>query len=131
MSEHDQQKTVVLTVPFMPPSLNKYYAGMHWSARRKITMEWAKAVWATNIEIAKHPFKNYPLSVTCQLQFKAKHNRDTDNTIMGVKLTLDTLKHIKQIPDDDTRYIGKITLLPPTSGWQKDETIIKLTEPEN
>ena len=71
-------------------------------------------------------FKKFPLSVTLQAFYKRKGNRDTDNTVPGIKLFIDALKHLKLIPEDDTRYIGKVTMLPPVVGWSKDETVITI-----
>lgn len=142
MSEHDvmsksvqrrltAQGVAILTIPRIPPSLNVCLR----MNRHKLQREHIKP-WHLEMKVATQgmePFTKFPLKVTLQLRCNIA---DTDNTIMAVKFAMDGLKYAGMIPDDSKKYIGTIVLLPPQSGWDKDETkitiapetIIKLAE---
>jgi len=119
------RRKVILTVPRIPPSLNQCLRmNMH-----KLNREHIKP-WHWEMKAATQgmkPFTAFPLKVTLQLHCNID---DTDNTVMGLKFALDGLKLAGMIPDDNKKYIGAITLLPPTSIREKDETVITITEPK-
>lgn len=118
---------MLFTIDLKTPSLNDWYAGSHWGKRDALKKLWRGVIMVYCKKKKIVPFASFPLRVTTQPVYSDKRKRDTDNTITAAKLFIDALKHLELIPEDDPRYIGKITLLPPSHG-DSDYTIIKVEE---
>lgn len=93
----------------LPPSLNAFYGGMHWAARKKIVDEWHRTIWLA-CKAAKLP-KTLQTPLTLSVtQYCKGVVRDADNAVVGAKLFGDTLKECGYIPDDGPAYIPTVIL---------------------
>lgn len=99
-----------LEVPGKPPSLNKFYAGVHWTARKKAADEWHSIFYYALKGLKGLPKKlSGPVTVNVT-QFCKGRPRDADNTVVACKFFLDALKMGKWIEDDDYTVIPSVTL---------------------
>ena len=88
---------------FKAPSLNKSYAGRHWSKRKAEADEIHDLVW---VYIQKGNFKSikeFPVDTKITAYYKDKRRRDSNN--ISDKELIDGLVMAKLIPDDSTEYI--------------------------
>lgn len=93
----------------LPPSLNKFYAGMHWSKRKAIVDEWHIRLLEAfrRADLPQHLPTPIMLSVT---QFCKGIVRDSDNGVVSAKLCGDALKEYGYIIDDNPTYIRSVEL---------------------
>lgn len=92
-----------LEVDELPPSLNKFHAGMHWTERKRLVDEWHYRFLKAfeDIDLPKPlPKKAIPYQIQCT-QFCRAAVRDDDNAIIGIKLCKDSLKYWGYVKDDD------------------------------
>ena len=94
------------------PSLNKFYASKHWSIREKYKDHFSMAILAQ--------LSHYPKTQWDQIEVISRANvrLDLDNQIMATKFGLDTFKAWGGIPNDTTKHVKRIEMLP-------DETLPK------
>jgi len=92
----------------LAPSLNAFYAGMHWSKRKRIVDEWHTIFWASMVE-SKLP-KPLKTPITVSVTQFCKRLRDVDNAVISAKFCLDTLKEHGYIPDDSPQYVERVIL---------------------
>jgi len=94
------------------PSLNKFYASKHWSIRKKYKDHFSMAILAQ--------LSHYPKTQWDQIEVISRANvrLDLDNQIMATKFGLDTFKAWGGIPNDTTKHVKRIEMLP-------DETLPK------
>lgn len=94
------------------PSLNKFYASKHWSIRKKYKDHFSMAILAQ--------LSHYPKTQWYQIEVISRANvrLDLDNQIMATKFGLDTFKAWGGIPNDTTKHVKRIEMLP-------DETLPK------
>ena len=94
------------------PSLNKFYASKHWSIRKKYKDHFSMAILAQ--------LSHYPKTQWDQIEVISRANvrLDLDNQIMATKFGLDTFKAWGGIPNDTTKHVKRIDMLP-------DETLPK------
>ena len=64
---------------FKVPSLNKSYAGRHWSKRHKEAMEIQELVWGLCQEQDIIAIKKYPIDIDIVAYYKSKAKRDSGN----------------------------------------------------
>jgi len=87
----------------LPPTLNKFWAGVHWRKRKEIADTWhlifKNAFRKANLP-KPLPKKDVPYIIQCT-QFCKSRVRDDDNAIVGTKLCKDALTHWGYIEDDD------------------------------
>jgi hypothetical protein len=94
------------------PSLNKFYASKHWTIRKKFKDHFSMVILAQ--------LSQYPKTKWDQIEVISRANvrLDLDNQIMATKFGLDTFKAWGGIPDDTTKHVKRIEMLP-------DETLPK------
>lgn len=111
-----------IEVDGLPPSLNDYYSGVHWSKRKRMADEWHEN-FLIALKLIKCPRKlSTPIEVTCIQQCKGRV-RDADNAVLGAKFFQDSLKMFGYIEDDGPEYISQVVLMTEKGG--RDKTIIK------
>jgi hypothetical protein len=106
----ESPKSCVLTfkTDYNFPVLNNFYAGKHWTQRKKI-VNLAKKHFAEMFSILDS--KNIPVFdyVTVEYHYSFKR-RDCDGTIMAIKFFLDALKDKGVIVDDSPRWVKSVLL---------------------
>ena len=117
-----KNKEIVLTLGKVP-SLNSFYAGSHWTKRKKAkdaALEAIKGQLGHNKGAAYNSFR-----VTAYVRYRY----DLDNSIIAVKFTSDALKTLGWIKDDSPKYFRHLLLV-----WKESlsantaEIIITLSE---
>lgn len=87
------------------PSLNSFYAGSHWTKRKKAkdaALEAIKGQLGHNKGAAYNSFR-----VTAYVRYRY----DLDNSIIAVKFTSDALKALGWIKDDSPKYFRRLLLV--------------------
>jgi Holliday junction resolvase RusA-like endonuclease len=97
-----------LEVEGIPPSLNKFYSGMHWRVMQRHRDEWHTLFWIS-FKKAKLP-KPLTTPITVSVTQYCKRLRDVDNAVISAKFCLDTLREHGYIPDDTPEYVNKVIL---------------------
>lgn len=82
-------------------SLNKLYAGMHWSTRKRQADEWH---WRVVSALKEAGIKKRMFEAPVRIAFAWPGKLDLDNTAYMRKMIIDALKGYL-IEDDDRRYI--------------------------
>lgn len=96
---------LVLEIPLLkPPSLNAYYAGGHWTKRKK-----AKDLYLANI---KSFFQEYdPFNAkTFRIDLTYNSRYDCDNAIIAVKFLADSITHLNIVKDDSKKYFQEMSI---------------------
>jgi hypothetical protein len=89
---------------------NLFYGGVHWAVRKKL-VEWSKLYLLSELKpnLKQVNPSNYPLSIEI-VYHSAKHTFDLDNKAgYWLKVLLDLIKGNGIVPDDNVKFIGKIT----------------------
>lgn len=86
------------------PSINRMYAGMHWTKRRKLVDEIRWIVTSSMPREIDEPFP-HPVVVSIFAEYKSQPV-DADNVY--AKLYIDALKILNVIRDDDPRYVLQV-----------------------
>lgn len=96
----DTNNEIVLYLP-KPPSLNAFYAGRHWTIRKKHKESYNKSLTEALL--------NYDLFTTEQYALEVEYNAryDVDNAIMCAKFVSDFLKDNEYAIDDTPKYFIK------------------------
>ena len=91
---------ITLCLP-KPPSLNAFYAGRHWTIRKKHKEQYNKHIGTE--------FDKYDLFTAEQFQVDVEYNAryDVDNAIMCCKFVSDYIKDNGYAVDDTPRYFVK------------------------
>ena len=98
-----------IIVDCLPPSLNRFYSGMHWAKRKAIVDEWHGLMRLAFVE-TQLP-KTLPTPITLSVtQFCKGIVRDSDNAVVGAKFCGDALKLYGYIPDDSPEFISTVIL---------------------
>ena len=108
----------------IPPSLNAFYAGMHWGKRKEIMDEWHMLFLAEFRNVIKQKV-NWPITVSATLYSK-RVPRDCDNVVIAAKAACDALVMGGFIPDDSPEYVSAVILRSKKSENKKDITVILL-----
>ncbi|WP_370052431.1 Mor transcription activator family protein [Neptunomonas sp.] len=103
-------RTEVLFVPYMGPSLNKIYAGIHWAERKRHSDDGHDACIQLNIE----PFVKPVSLIFIPLVGKGDRARDCSNYAYAVKIIEDGLVKSGILKDDNNNYVKSITIEEPT-----------------
>lgn len=99
-----KNKEIVLTLGKVP-SLNSFYAGSHWTKRKKAkdaALKEVKEQLGFNQDAAYNSFR-----VTANVRYRY----DLDNSIIAVKFTSDALKTLGWIKDDSPKYFRHLLLV--------------------
>ena len=101
-SERRHMKKIRLTIPLIPPSLNRYHKG-HWAERSRIHRTWKEYVRSQWLRLGRPAFDR--VEVSLHFHFPDRRHRDHDNYMAtGSKLVGDAIKGLF-IPDDDPRHL--------------------------
>lgn len=96
----------ILRIDEIGPTLNEFYAGMHFRDRSRIKNTWRTLVRLAVREQKIQPVKEYPVSIDCRLVFgKGRRGYDWENAAATVKLVQDGLRHAGILTDDSVQYI--------------------------
>jgi hypothetical protein len=90
------------------PSLNDYYAGEHWSERKKTRDQFHLLVKskAPNVHV-----EEYPVSVDCEVRFgDGRKQLDSVNTAAVCKVITDGLQECGVLDGDSPEYVREVTL---------------------
>lgn len=102
------------------PSLNSFYAGSHWTKRKK-----AKDAALQTIKEQLGANQGAPYN-SFRIVANVRYRYDLDNSIIAVKFTSDALKTLGWIKDDSPKYFRHLLLV-----WSdqvpKDEALIEVT----
>jgi len=100
-----------ITLPMMPPSLNEWYSGSHWSSRKRTKDAWATVVKAAVRDAAPLDAGAYPIVVDVTVAFPPGARRyDADNCVPAAKLVTDALEAADIIEADSCRYVAEVRL---------------------
>lgn len=91
------------------PSLNSFYAGSHWTKRKK-----AKDAALETIKSQLESNKGLPYN-SFAIVARVRYRYDLDNSIIAVKFTSDALKTLGWIIDDSPKYFRQLVLV-----WSRD-----------
>lgn len=102
------------------PSLNSFYAGSHWTKRKRAKDEALKTITEQLGTNKGAPYNSFTVSASVRYRY------DLDNSIIAIKFTSDALKSLGWIKDDSPKYFRKLLLL-----WSmdtpKDNALIEIT----
>lgn len=118
----------ILEIPLVAPSLNKWYAGIHWAQRKKVVDQWHKEVWIA-CKQDKVPKIKVPVDICTQTSFKTNRKSDTSNRFTANKLIEDGLVACGILVDDGPAYVHSHKILLPIFG-HCDKTVVWITEAE-
>lgn len=118
---------IIVTVPLTSPSLNLFYAGTHWTKRKKVVDEWHKAIRVL-CKQKKIKVERYPVKITTRSFFKSRQKRDCSNCFVANKLGEDGLVKAGVLFGDGPDYVSCHEVLPPVFGAAEDCTLIKIEE---
>jgi Holliday junction resolvase RusA-like endonuclease len=114
--------TVEVSLP-KPPSLNEYYAGKHWTSRKKKTDAAREAVCFLLKEKEK-PDMNVKMY---KIYLRSNGRTDIDNRIIAVKTLNDAMeKDLGWIPSDNPSVFKGLNIVQDDS-LNKDEFIATIT----
>lgn len=103
-------------------SSNKFYAGVHWTVRKKIKDEFEDAVLGKIRNL-----KKYKLITNIQFRFFFKKRAlDADNCQAMAKMFIDTLRKEERIANDSNKYIVSVTLSSENDAALEDHCIIRI-----
>lgn len=116
-----------LILPIVGPSLNDWYSGGHWRARKLLAEEWHNVVRIACREQGITAVGKYPIIISAQSCYMKKKPMDTSNTFPALKLAEDGLVRAGIIVDDSAAYVAGSVIQAPSFGNEKDCTIITLS----
>lgn len=99
-----KNKEIVLTLGKVP-SLNSFYAGSHWTKRKK-----AKDAALKEVK-EQLGFNQGPPYNSFRVTANVRYRYDLDNSIIAVKFTSDALKALGWIKDDSPKYFRRLLLV--------------------
>jgi hypothetical protein len=94
------------TIKENPISLNDWYAGKHWTVRKKQKDRW----YAIFKEVLDNNIPNIKKEYRIKMHVNSRH--DPSNVITMIKIFEDTLKKLGYIIDDSPKYCKGITIEP-------------------
>ena len=115
---------ITITIPDIPPSLNKW-SRMHWAKAAEIKKRWEANIYYTSFnQRPKAPYRYAKVKIT--YYFKDHRRRDiVDN--YSPKFLMDGLVKAKILEDDRTEYVG-IPELVMAYDKERPRTEIKIEE---
>lgn len=106
MAKHE---TVSVFVPYLGPSLNSIYSGVHWATRKRHADAAHAEVLAA---FRKVPAITWPVSITIQpVLGKGKRVLDCSNYSYTLKLIEDGIVRAGVLKDDTPEYVTGVTIL--------------------
>ena len=115
-----------ITIPALPPTLNSYYAGKHWSQRKKEADHWHLAFGMAYKAAGLPSTLQWPVTVSATLYGK-RQPRDTDSAVIAVKYAQDALVEYGYLPNDTPQYIPTVILSSKKSDDGEDRTVIQIS----
>ena len=115
---------VRIEIPIVAPSLNQWYAGAHWSKRKKVADQWHEEIWIACKQYQVEPLTEFPVIISTKTYFKTKRQRDVSNCFTTNKLAEDGLVKAGILPDDTPKFVCGHRVLLPVFGHDKDMTEI-------
>lgn len=114
-------------IPWLGPSMNKIWAGMHWAKRKKIADEAHEACMAAwDID----PFE-VPVSLIFQpVHGKGRRRTDCTNYAVSVKGIEDGLVSSGVLQDDSFRHVVSMQILAPIQGRETGMWVTITSRPE-
>lgn len=97
------EKEVILRLG-QPPSLNKFYAGKHWTVRKKLADGYKRQVKAALDDIDSFTIDRFELRVAYNSRY------DCDNSILCCKFVADALVEKGYVPDDSPKYYRRLVI---------------------
>lgn len=110
------RKTIL--IPEKIPSWNKFYAGRHWSTRKKIADYWHELVWNYCYTTMTPHFKRAWITI----ESHSKRPLDPDN--ICAKLIIDGLVHAKVLDDDSPEFVKGVLTISKKSDKELTKVII-------
>ena len=112
---------ITITIPDIPPSLNKW-SRMHWAKAAEIKKRWeADVYYSAYSQRPKEPYRYAKVTIT--YYFKDNRHRDiVDN--YSPKFLMDGLVKAKILEDDRTEYVGIPELI---MGYDKENSRTEIT----
>lgn len=90
------------------PSLNDYYAGEHWTQRKRTRDNWHLLVASEAPDVR---VEEYPVSVECEVRFgDGRKQLDVENVAATAKLITDGLQECGVLDGDSPKYVREVTL---------------------
>ena len=99
-----KNKEIVLTLGKVP-SLNSFYAGSHWTKRKKAKDAALKEVKEQLGFNQDAPYNSFRVTANVRYRY------DLDNSIIAVKFTSDALKTLGWIKDDSPKYFRRLSMV--------------------
>jgi hypothetical protein len=135
---------ISLWVPLKTLSLNKWYAGKHYSVRQAQKIAWHEAVgWlCKERRVQPIPEDEYPVKIVTRTFYATERvgsfnkklgkvvyrntcpSLDTSNTFTANKLIEDALVEAGVLPDDTPKYVGPHITLPPVRHHRKTGVLV-------
>lgn len=97
------EKDITITLG-QPPSLNKFYAGKHWTYRKRLGDDYKKLVKAALAEFDKFTICDFSLSIRYNSRY------DCDNSILCSKFVADALVEEGFVADDSPKYYKSLRI---------------------
>jgi HKD family nuclease len=98
-------------------SLNKFFAGKHWTIRNKIKDQF-------HLLFEGLLNKKYKKVDKYCVTLMYNSRLDPTNTIILIKIAEDYLRHIEVLTDDTKKYCKKVTIIPDESMGKKNYKLI-------
>lgn len=99
-------------IPYLGPSTNEIYAGVHWRKRKKAKDDATIATLAA-VRAAGNPKASGLVDLVFQPRLgKGVRRRDTSNASMNAKLIEDALVKAGVLTDDTDKYVRRVILEP-------------------
>ncbi len=125
MTEAQLQKQI-LKVPWMGPSLNEVYAGIHWATRHSWADTGHAAVWAVVVQSKIKP-ADKPVQLTFTPHIKGRQY-DIINYALTAKIIEDGLVKEGILKSDTPKYVTGITLNAPIRTKAQSYMIVAIQE---
>jgi hypothetical protein len=95
---------------FKWPTLNSFYAGMHWSKRKRIVDQWHTIVWVELLRQhgSDRPSFNTPVTIT--VTGYGTRPPDPDGMAAAAKLVIDGLCIAGVLQDDTYLHVDEVRL---------------------
>jgi Holliday junction resolvase RusA-like endonuclease len=106
----------------IPPSLNAFYSGMHWTKRKLIMDKWHLLFLAAFRRTLPDAIK-CPVTLSATI-YAVRQPRDCDNAVIAIKAAGDALKIGGYIPDDSPEYVTTVILSSKKSTDKKNKTVL-------
>jgi hypothetical protein len=97
------EKEITLTLG-KPPSLNKFYAGKHWTVRKRLADDYKRLV--------KDALDSFDTLTISRFELRVNYNSrfDCDNSILCCKFVADSLVEKGYVADDSPKYYRKLVI---------------------